>query len=247
MLNLWVYTLISVFIVSLISLVGVVTLSINEYRLKKWLTYLVSFSAGALLGDVFLHLLPEISEISFGAKEGLYILLGLVIFFVLERFILWQHRHGQHEEHVHSLVYLTQVGDSLHNFIDGLIIAGSFLAGPHVGIATTIAVIFHEIPQEIGNFAILLHGGWSKNKALLYNFVSALFAVLGAVIVLLFFKSQAGAPVWLLCLGAASFIYISLSDIVPQLHLETVAKKSFWQLIWFLAGIAAMALLLLLE
>jgi len=186
MLNLWVYTLISVFIVSLISLVGVVTLSINEYRLKKWLTYLVSFSAGALLGDVFLHLLPEISEISFGAKEGLYILLGLVIFFVLERFILWQHRHGQHEEHVHSLVYLTQVGDSLHNFIDGLIIAGSFLAGPHVGIATTIAVIFHEIPQEIGNFAILLHGGWSKNKALLYNFVSALFAVLGAVIVLLF-------------------------------------------------------------
>jgi zinc and cadmium transporter len=247
MSNIWLYSLVSVVIVSLISLIGAVTLAVNHERLKQYLLYLVSFSAGALLGDVFLHILPEMAESSFGLREGVYILLGILIFFILERYILWHHSHSEHSEEIHSSVYLTQIGDSLHNFIDGMIIAGSFLASVQLGIATTIAVIFHEIPQEIGNFAILVHGGWSKLKALWYNFLSALTAVLGAIVVLMFVKTQTETPSALLSLGVASFIYIAMSDIIPQLHEEKNPRKSGLQLLWFIVGIVAMALLLLLE
>jgi zinc and cadmium transporter len=247
MANIWLFTLLSVFVVSAVSLIGAVTLAVNQERLRRSLLYLVSFSAGALLGDVFLHILPEIAEVRFGLKEGGYILAGLLMFFVLERYIHWQHAHGEHEESVHSAVYLTIVGDGIHNFLDGLIIAASYMVSVPVGLATTVAVVFHEIPQEIGNFAVLVHGGWSPKKALWYNFLSALTSIAGAVVALAFVQRDAEAPVFLLCLGAASFIYIALSDIVPQLHLESNAKKSGWQLLWLVLGTAVMGLLLLLE
>jgi zinc and cadmium transporter len=138
------------------------------------------------------------------------------------------------------------VGDSLHNFIDGLVIAASFIVSVPLGIAATIAVVLHEIPQEIGQFAILIHGGWTKGKALLYNFVSALTSVLGALIVLIFAK-QIEAPQLLLSFAGASFIYLSMSDIIPELHKEKSPIKSFWQIISFVIGVAMMALLLKLE
>lgn len=247
MIQIWTYSLVSVSLVSLISLVGIFTLSIDEQKLKQWLFYLVAFSAGALLGDVFLHILPEMTKQSLGAKEGGYMLVGILVFFILERFILWHHSHSEHKEEIHSMVYLTQIGDSLHNFIDGLIIAASFLASTTLGIATTIAVIFHEIPQEIGNFAIFIHGGWSRGKALWYNFLSALTAVLGALVVLIFVRNQTQAPTALLSFGAASFIYIAMSDIIPELHKEVDSKKSGYQLIWFIIGIGVLGLLLYLE
>ena len=247
MTQIWLYSLGSVLVVSLTSLVGVATLAVNGDRWKQWLLYLVSFSAGALLGDVFLHLLPELAETGFDYRSGIYILCGILLFFILEMFVGWHHSHSQHSEEIHSMVYLTQFGDSLHNFMDGMIIAGSFLVSIPLGIATTVAVVFHEIPQEIGNFAILVHGGWKTTKALFYNFISALFAVLGTIVVLAFLKNQTQTPVVLLALGISSFIYIALSDVIPQLHREKNFQKSFFQLIWFMVGIAVMGLLLWLE
>ena len=139
------------------------------------------------------------------------------------------------------------VGDSLHNFIDGLVIAASFLVDINLGIAATIAVIFHEIPQEIGQFAILVHGGWSKAKALFYNFLSALTSIIGAAVVLFFAPQLEEAPSFLLIMAAASFLYIAMSDIIPELHSEKSPRKSVYQFIWLILGVAFMAALLMLE
>lgn len=247
MTEVYLYAFGSVLIVSAISLIGVIALGLNDRFLRSILSYLVSLSAGALLGDVFLHLLPEMNETGFGVKEGIYFLVGIVLFFILERFILWHHSHGTHDEEIHSSVYLTMVGDSLHNFIDGLIIAASFLVSVPLGIAATIAVIFHEIPQEVGQFAILVHGGWSKAKATLYNFLSALTAVLGAAVVFIFARDLQEAPSFLLAFAGASFIYVAMSDLIPELHKEKSTSKALIQFVWFIIGIGFMAALLLLE
>lgn len=247
MTEIWLYTLGSVILVSLISLVGVFSLGVRPERLERSLLYLVSFSAGALLGDVFIHILPEIMTGAGAVWSGAYVLAGIILFFVLERMLKWHHAHDSHEEDVHAVVHLTILGDALHNLLDGIAIAAAFLISIPVGIATAVAVIFHEIPQEIGQFAILVHGGWSRQKALLYNFFSALTAVAGALLVLLFSHSFDGAPQVLLGLSAASFIYIAMSDLIPELQKEHRLKRSALQLVWMLVGIAVMALLLLLE
>lgn len=233
----------SVTIVSLISLIGVFTLRINQDRLQN----LVSFSAGALLGDVFIHIFPEMMEGEAVLQNSIYVLAGIMIFFVLERILIGHQSHTSHKEQVHSTVYLTIVGDALHNFLDGITIAASFLVSIPVGIATSTAVIFHEIPQELGQFAILVHGGWSRSKALFYNFFSALTAIAGAALVLTFSESFGGPPMFLLGLGAASFMYVAMSDLIPELQKEHNIKRSIIQLIWMLAGIGVMALLLLPE
>lgn len=247
MTEIYLYTLVSVALVSLISLIGIITLGLNEKFLRSILFYLVSFSAGALLGDVFLHLFPEMAEVGFGVREGAYFLAGILVFFVLERFILWHHSHGEHREEIHSSVYLTTIGDSLHNFIDGIVIAASFLVSFPLGVASTLAVIFHEIPQEIGQYAVLLHGGWSKQKATWYNFLSALTSIAGAVLVLLFARSLQEAPTFLLAFAGSSFIYIAMSDLIPELHREASTRRSIIQFIWFVIGILLMAALLFLE
>ncbi len=244
--TIWIYTMLAVLVVSLISFVGVFTLAIGEQKLKKWLLSLVSFSAGALLGDVFIHILPEMAENGWPEQAGMYLLFGVVLFFALERFVFWHHSHSEHDEAVHSYTYLSLLSDSLHNFIDGMIIAGAFLLNTSLGIATTLAVVFHEIPQEIGNFAVLVHGGFSKMKALFYNFISALTAFLGALVVLAFFKGE-GAPIFLLSISASSFIYIAMSDLIPQLHKEKSNKAAVWHLVWFMLGIGAMWALIILE
>lgn len=241
----WLYTLVSVLITSLISFVGIFALGLKEKFLRSILFFLVSFSAGALLGDVFLHILPEMAESAFAAREGFYFLGGILVFFVLERFILWHRSHGDHEEKIHSMVYLTMVGDSVHNMVDGVVIAASFLVSVPLGIASTLAVIFHEIPHEIGQFAILLHGGWKKSKALWYNFLSALTAVAGALIVLIFARNLEGTSTFFLAFAGSSFIYIAMSDLIPELHREVGLRRSIAQFLWFMVGIAFMASLLL--
>ena len=149
MAQVWIYAILSVLAISLISLIGVFTLYVRREKLEKFLIYSVSLSAGTLLGDAFIHLIPGAYE---NAKEpfmvSVYILLGIVIFFIMEKFLHWQHCHEAHcEEHPRQFSYVILAGDTLHNFIDGLIIAASYLVSIPVGIATTIAVIFHEIPQ----------------------------------------------------------------------------------------------------
>lgn len=248
-MTIWIYTLASVFIVSLISLVGVFTFAISAEKLKKVLIYLVSFAAGTLLGDAFIHLIPEAFEESENTiRLSLNILAGILVFFVMEKFLHWRHCHEVAcEDHPHPFSYILLVGDVLHNFIDGLIIAASYLVSIPVGIATTLAVVFHEIPQEIGDFGSLLYAGFKKTKALLFNFLTALTAVLGAIIVLALNINDGSITKFLVPFAAGGFIYIASSDLIPELHKNTEPKKSFWQLGAFVLGIGLMLLLVTLE
>lgn len=245
----WFYTIISITAVSLISLVGIFTLSLNVNKLKHILLFLVSFSAGALLGDAFIHLLPEVVEKNgFTLGISLSILIGIATFFLIEKIIHWRHcHHPVTEEHLHPFAITNLIGDGVHNFIDGVIIAASYLISIPVGIATTIAVIIHEIPQEIGDFGVLLHGGFSKKRAIFFNFLTALMAILGGIIALLAYNYTQGIIKFLIPFAAGGFIYIASADLIPELHKEVVVKKSFIQFLSFLLGIAIMLLLLILE
>lgn len=245
----WIYSLASVAAVSLVSLIGILTLPFNEKNVREFLIYMVSFSAGALFGDVFIHLLPEAAKnaAGFSPRLAVYLLSGIVFSFIVEKFIRWRHCHlPTTEEHPHPVAFMNLIGDGVHNFIDGLIIGGSYLLSAPVGIATTIAVILHEIPQEIGDYGVLVHGGFSKQKALLFNFLTALTAVLGAVVALVVSSYVSDIGDFLVPFAAGMFIYIAGSDLIPELHKEVEAKKSFIQLVWFLFGIGIMLLLLAL-
>ena len=179
MLSTLLQILIAVILVSLVSLVGIF-LFLKESVIKKYLFYLVSFAAGSMLGAAFLDLLPEAFESGFKNITPILILVGILSFFVLEKFLHWHHHHAGKKE-VHVFNYLNTIGDGLHNFLDGAIIAVSFLSSTKLGIVVTIAVVAHEIPQEIGDFTILIYGGWSKLKAVIINFLTALTAVFGAL------------------------------------------------------------------
>jgi len=245
----WIYTLISVSIVSLISLVGVFTLSIDRDKLYKYLIYLVSLSAGTLMGDAFIHLIPEAYEDSkSNVSVSLYILSGILVFFVLEKVIHWRHCHEEPcEKHPHPFSYIILFGDSLHNFVDGMVIGASYLVSIPIGIATTIAVVFHEIPQEIGDFASLIYGGFSRRKALFLNFLTALTAVLGALLILAFNFKTDGVEGFLIPFAAGGFIYIAGTDLIPELHKQNGAKKGVFQVLAFLVGIGLMLGILLME
>jgi zinc and cadmium transporter len=246
-IHLWVYTLISVVIVSAISLIAVFFLTVSEATLKKLLLFLVSFAVGGLFGDAFIHLLPESFEkLGFGLISSTLILAGILIFFVLEKFIHWRHCHDiDCEEHAHPMVAVNLIGDGVHNLIDGMLIAASYSVSIPLGFTTTIAVILHEIPHEIGNFGILVHGGLSVKKAVLYNFCSALAAILGAVLALIIGPQVKGFSEILLPITAGGFIYVAGSDLIPELKHEAHISHSFMQLIAILFGIALMALLTL--
>lgn len=242
------YTLVSVFLVSLMSFAGVLTLGIKRTRLQHALLYLVSFSAGAMLGDVFFHLLPELvkNSGSFTLFASAFVLSGIVAFFIIEKFIHWHHCHVEGEGHVHPFAWANLFGDGVHNFIDGLIIGASYLVSLPVGFATTIAVLFHEIPQEIGDYGVLLHGGFSRRKALLFNFLIALTSVLGALVALSLGKID-GFLLFLIPFAAGNFLYIAGADLIPELHKEVRASRSFLQLLFFVIGIVIMLGLKFLE
>jgi len=247
--EIWLYSIVSVIIVSLISFVGILTFSVRLENLKKIVLYLVSFAAGALFGDAFIHLLPEIVEkAGFGIKISFYLLFGIIFSFIVEKVIHWRHCHiPTSKEHPHPFALMNLFGDSVHNFIDGLIIGASYLVNFKVGIATTIAIILHEIPQEIGDFGVLVHGGFSRAKALFFNFLTALTAVIGTIVSLLMGSYAENFTVFLIPFAAGSFIYIAGSDLIPELHKEVKAAKSILQLLAFVMGIAIMLTLLLLE
>ena len=249
MINAWFYSIVSVIIVSLVSLIGVIVLSVNPKILKSIIFALVSFSAGALFGDAFIHLLPEaVEEFGFGVGTSFYLLSGIILFFMIEKFIHWHHCHLEPmKNHPHPFVYMNLLGDAVHNFIDGLIIGASYLVSLEVGIATTLAVILHEIPQEIGDFGILLHGGFSVFKALIMNLLVALTSVLGAVLTLIMSSRITNLESFLIPFAAGGFIYIAGSDLIPELHKELSLKKSVMQLFTFIFGMVIMYGLLFIE
>ncbi len=247
-LLIWGYALVSVIVVSLLSFVGVLTLFVKGKKLRKLLLFLVSLSAGSLFGDAFLHLLPEtVTKEGFTIEVSLLVLLGVVVFFVLEKFIHWRHRHGVKSTLSKGsrshLAVLNLVGDGIHNFVDGLVIAGSYLVSVPVGMATTFAVIFHEIPQEFADFGVLLYAGLSKGRALFFNFLSALTAVVGTLLGLLWGASSSSFVDLTLPFAAGGFLYIAGSNLIPELHKECRLKDSFSHLFAMLLGIGLMVLL----
>jgi zinc and cadmium transporter len=234
--------------ISTISLIGAASLVLSRGWVERTLFFIVAFAAGALLGDVFFHLVPEISESATGFDKtaSVAILGGVLTLFTLEKVLHWHHAHFPSEEVLHPVAVTNLVGDGLHNFVDGAIVAGSFAVSTELGIATAIAVALHEIPQEVGDFGILLHAGLSPKRALALNFASAALALLGAVAVLLFIPVE-GIERVLVPFSAGAFIYIASTDLLPDLHKEPETGKSLVQLAALVGGIVAMAALLVLE
>lgn len=250
MSNIWLYSLISVTIVNFISLIGVFTLAIKDSILKKILIYFVSFSAGAIFGDVFIHLLPEIAkESGFTLPISFAFLFGITLSFLIEKIICWNHRHHVEESKhaIHKFTYMILIGDSIHNFIDGLAIGVSFLVNIPLGVATTIAVILHEIPHEIGDFGALIHGGFTKKKALIYNFISGLTAIAGTILALSVNNIVTNINPYLMAFAAANLLYIAGSDLIPELHKDPDFKKDIVQTVAFIFGITIMLILLIFE
>ena len=235
------WILISTFVVSLISLIGIFTLLIKDKFLQKSLFCLVGFSAGALIGGAFLHILPEALRKTESTPVFHYLILGIVLFFLMERYFYWRHCH-EDVCNIHAFTYLNLIGDGLHNFIDGMIIAASFTLSIKLGIVTTLAIILHEIPQELGDFAVLVYGGFTKKRALVYNFLTALIAMLGAVVGYFIADFMQGFSNFILPLTAGGFIYIATSDLIPQIHKEKDSRRSALAFIAFLFGIIFMAL-----
>jgi len=241
------YAILAVAIVSILSLIGVIAISLKETTLDRILFILVSFSAGSILGAAYLDLLPEAIEF-LGEEQlsivALYVTVGFLGFFFLERFLYWYHGHvhgyeSEVEEKmtVKKFVYLNLLGDAIHNLIDGMIIAASFFITIPVGIAATVAVIFHELPQEIGDFGVLIYGGFTRYRALLFNFLSALAAVVGVLVSNYFSMSLENFVGFLVALAAGGFIYISASELIPEIQKEKHIGKSMIQFVLFILGI----------
>jgi len=241
------YAFISVLAVSLISLIGILFIFFSEKHLAKISFLFVGLAVGALFGDVFIHLLPEIFQKSNNTIGlSLIILFSIIVLFSLEKFLHWHHEHDP--ESAHPVGYISLVGDGIHNTLDGILIGASYLISIPIGIATTVAVLLHEIPQEIGEFGILIHAGFSKSKALIFNFLSALMAVVGVIISLVIGARIGDYSEWMIAFAAGSFIYIAGSDLVPELQKEGGGfKKSLAQLGMMVLGIGLMLLLTLIE
>lgn len=229
--------------VSVLSLIGIISLSSEKFSSKKIVNYLVSFAAGVMLSAAFLDLLPKAFEKSLEVNTVLLLTLGgIVLSFFIERFLFWfHHHHGTHQINPSTLLIL--LGDGLHNFIDGLAIAAAFLTTPALGLSTTIAIAFHELPQEFADFSILVHSGMKKFKALMLNFFSALTAVFGALIGFYFLSLFDSVIPTMLGLTAGMFIYIACADLIPDLHQDFKKQQGWIQSLPFIVGIAIMWIL----
>lgn len=231
------------------ALIAALFLLLPEARRNQIMPHSVSFATGALLGTALLALIPHaVSGAGFFKVHsiGVALLAGIAIFFVLEKFLLWRHCHTEavetahtHEHHRRDASgWLILVGDGLHNFIDGVLIAAAFLTDTHLGIVTTFAIMAHEIPQEVGNFAVLLHGGFSRRKALLWNVASSLTAVLGGVVGWFAFREAMALLPYALAVAAASLLYVAVADLIPGLHKRTDLRASVFQVLWIGVGVA---------
>ena len=239
----YLYIFLSVLLVSVVSLVGIFTIALDDKRLKKLTIYLVSLSAGTLLGGSFLHIIPEAIELH-GNVNTIWTALigGILSFFVLEKVVSWRHCHNPRDcEHKHPVGMMNLVGDAMHNFIDGVVIAGAYLVDVNLGIATTVAVVIHEVPQEMGDFGVLIHAGYSKGKAMFFNFVSAMLSLIGAALVVFLNINVELITLYLLPFGAGGFVYIATCDLLPELKKENRTWQSFGQVVIVVLGILIMA------
>ncbi len=245
----WSYAMVSVAFVSLLSLLGVLVLVLRRDLLHRITLYLVSFAVGGLFGDALIHLIPEsLKQTGEGLGTSLYVLAGVIGFFVLEKLLVWRHVHVHRDVHggeqgVKAVVPLILLGDMVHNFIDGAVIGASYTVSIPLGVSTTLAVVAHEIPHEFGNFGVLVHGGLTPRRALLLNFLTALTAIAGSVASLLVGPRVEGYAGAVVPLTAGGFLYIAGTDLMPELQSEARLLQSFVQLLCILGGVGAMALL----
>ena len=224
----------------IVAFVGAITLALKGKTLQKVLFGLVAFSAGTMLGGALLHLLAESIESGlFDIDTVMMIFIaGFSGFFLVERVLHWHHCHSSEKCKVHTYTYMVLFGDGIHNFIDGLVIAAAFLTDTGLGFITSFLILGHEIPQEMGDFAVLLHGGMKRRKALLYNFISQLTAVLGGLVG--YFVLSDTLRVFMLPFAAGGFVYIAASDLVPELHKDPKLGKALAAFGLFLAGVVLM-------
>jgi len=266
-----------IFLIGLLSLIGLFLISVKEKVLDNILFILVAFGTGTILATALFSLIPEslhhLEELN--AEGGtlnesflfLFVIIGFVVFFVIERFIYWFHGHAHEKESqfvcysdktgtfdeqleergkVKSFVILNLLGDGLHNFLDGIIIMVGFLGGITSGIIITLAVVFHELPQEIGDFGILLYGGFTKKKALLFNFISAMVALLGGLVAYSLSNTVEEFNLFILAFSGGGFLYIACTELMPELIKEKDLKKSVIQTIIFLCGLLLIIFLIIL-
>jgi zinc and cadmium transporter len=242
----WIYALTSVTAVSLASLVGAATLWVGERALKPLIFFMVSLAVGCMLGAAFIHVLPE----SYGAPgsataKSMWAIAGIFAFFILEKYLHWRHEHEAAD--VRPVGYLNLFADALCNLLDGVLIGAAFQAGPSAGIATTVAVLCHEIPQEISDFGVLLHAGFGPRKALGFNLLSASLAIAGTVLSLVLGAELDVAAQVLLPFSAGGLIYLAGSDLIPELHRERAPLKSAIQTAAIALGIGIMLLVAVLD
>jgi len=242
------YAIISVIVVSLVSILAVIPLLIQKKISEKTLLFLLSISVGVLLSTVFIHFLPEIVSQDYTLKIALYILLGFLLMFILEKFIHYHHNKKCENcdcghAHAYHLAPVNLIGDSIHNFIDGVIIAGSYAVNVVVGVTATISIIFHEVPQELADFGILLYSGFSKKKALMFNFLSALTSILGVIVGFVLLNKLNGFTAFVIPFAAGNFLYIAASNLLPQLHRHCNLKDTFIHLFAIILGIFIVVLI----
>jgi zinc and cadmium transporter len=245
-----VYTIIATIIVSLISLIGVFFADIK--KIMGITKYFIALAAGALIGDVFFHILPETSKEGFTTTHGVIMVGAILFYFCLEGVIRWHHSHSiadmeHHEKHPSHLGILSLSGDGVHNFIDGIAISASFAISFEIGLITTIAIIFHEIPQEIGKFGILIHSGFSKSKSLFYNFLSSLTAFGGIFLYSLLSQSFDEVGEKLAIFSAGALLYVALADMIPEVHENNHRSLDYVTFGFFLLGILLIGSLVFIE
>ncbi len=226
--------------VSLFSLIGIIFIGLSGRVIEKLTNWLISFASGSLLGAAFLHMIPN--SLKNNPRAIYYVVLGILLFFSLEKFFRWRHCHERKCE-IHSFGYLNLIGDSIHNFVDGMVVAGSFVTDFKLGLITTFAVVTHEIPQEIGDFGILLQAGFTKGKALLMNFLTALSAVVSGILGYFFVEEISVIKSNLIPFAAGGFIYVALVDLIPELHRRFNFAESLSQFILILLGISIFVIL----
>jgi len=224
------------FLISLISLVGIFTITAKIASQGKLTCIFISFSAGVLLAAAFLNMLSEAIQVG-GESVLIYALLGMVLGFMMERTVLWYHHHHDDTHNIQTSANLVLFGDSIHNFIDGVAIAATTVVSPIAGITTAIGIAAHEIPQEFADFMILKNAGYKNKKALIYNFISATFAILGGLVGFYFINQISGLLPLSLAITAGIFIYISAADLIPELHEDSHKNSKAEQLVPFFAGI----------
>jgi zinc and cadmium transporter len=253
LVNQWGPPLLAGLAVALISLIGAFTLWIKPARLRVVLPLLVSLAVGVLLGDAFLHLIPEaVGSIGSVSQVCLYVLAGIVLFFAVEKVVRWRHRHDVFDPTTqggagNAMARMNLVGDAIHNFIDGVLIAGSFSVDPVVGATTTLALIAHEIPQEIGDVGALIHGGYSPRRAVFLNFMCALSVIAGVVFTLQVAQAADAAMPYLLPVAAGGFIYIATADFIPSLHSHRGFRHDSLQVATVAVGVFCMLAITVVE